>query len=216
MVLGKIKNVLTVVSIIIAILASGYGLFSKVRADRMQAQRDNAIDELHVKTTEVVTYQNELGQTVTKTLEYARYLDDLRFSNDSLERKIYTTIEASQLKQRQLKEAYAVNMKTTGGGFFAQIMQVPVIVPGDTTSVIDSMQVKYFSDGYLNAIVYADSLTYTYDDTIILIKAARMEDRKFFLWKWIGWKKKIDRDMVEIVANNHNSKINGRMIKLGE
>ena len=130
-----------------------------------------------------------------------------------MERKIYKTVEASKLKQRQLKEAYAVSLKATGGGQFNSQKLEPVQM---SSVAPDSALVKHFYDGYLDATVYEDSLSYTYDDSIVLIKAERMEDRKFFLWKWVGWKKKINRDMVEIVAANPNSKINGRMIKLGD
>ena len=47
--LGKVKSVLTIASIAIAILATSYGLISKIKADKMEAERNNAVDELQVK-----------------------------------------------------------------------------------------------------------------------------------------------------------------------
>ena len=209
--LGKVKNYLTLASLFIAVLAGGYGFISKVRADRAEAEANNYRAELLVKTTEVVTYQNKLGQTVTKTYEYERDIADLEHSKDSLEQSLYRTIKASKVKANKVTEATIVSIESKGGGTFDSVRTEPVVM---STGSVDSVVVKHFNDGYLDATIYEDSLSYTYNDSITLLKSPMMVDRKFFLWRLIGWQKKTDRDMVEIVSANPNSELNGRVIQL--
>ena len=210
-VFGKVKSVLLIISTLIAVLSGGYGFFMKVKNDRLANERNNLEDRLTVMTTENITYENELGQTVTKTLVYERYIEDLEHSNDSLERSIYKTIAASNLKAKNIKEATVVTISSNGGGVFDSVTTEPVVM---SSGSIDSVMVKHFNDGYLDATIYEDSLSYTYNDSITLLKAPRMVDRKFFLWRLVGWKKKTDRDMVEVVSANPNSELNGRVIQL--
>lgn len=221
MILGKLKTYLTIAATIIALLSGAYGLFMKVRADHLENERDNALAELTVKTTEVIQYENDLGQMVTKTYEYEKYIGDLEFSNDSIERKLFQTIKASELKERQLKSAMQVQIEASNSGSYDSVVSVALESKQiDFTEEMTKMEsikyseIRYFNDGFLNAISYPDTLTYTYNEEITILSAARLVKRDFFLWRWVGWKKKIDMDLIEIVSNNPNSKLNGRIIKI--
>jgi len=169
-------------------------------------------DEITVKTTETIKYQNKLGQEVTKVIEYVQTIDQLECSKDSLEQVVYKTIKASKLKERQLNDAYVIELKSTNSKVFDSVRYVY-----DTMNYVKSkeaVEVKFFNDGFLEANIYDNRIDYNYNEQIVLLDAKRALDRKFFLWRWIGWKKIVDRDVVEIVSNNPNSKLNGRKIKI--
>lgn len=223
MILSRIKTYLIIISTVIAILAGGYGFFMKIRNDVLEMERDNARDELTVKTTETIRYKNELGQEVIKVLEYEVVINDLECSQDSLEREIYRTIQASKLKERQLTEAISVNIESKNKGVYDSVRYIfdttIMALDGAREQLAElesksTKEVRYFNDGFLALISYPDSLNYTYTENITLLKAHRLVDRKFFFWKWIGWKKMIDRDFIEIKSNNPNSQLDGRIIKL--
>lgn len=219
---GTIKSYLTIISLVIAVLSSGYGIFMKIRADILKEERNNAYDELEVKTTEVTKYKNELGQEVTRTIEYSKKLSELKDSKDSIEQRLYQTISASNLKEKQLQKALAIELTSTNSKGYDSValMEINDIVVESASFKMEELEpirygeIRYFDDGFLKAVSYPDSLSYTYSENINIITAKRMIDRKFFLWKWIGWQKMIDRDLVEIVSDNPNSSINGRMIKI--
>jgi len=202
--MNKIKSFVTMASLVLALLAGFFGLFSKIHADKMQNERDAALDELKVKTTESYTYRNELGQTVTQTIEYQKKISDLRNSNDKLEKKIYNQIKASQLKKKQLKSVVLVASESSGGGVFDSVQTI--LQQDKETAALDSVYhyntIKFFNDGFLDLKVYEDSLLYSYRDSITIATAAQRVARKFFLWRWLGLKKLIDKDIVEVTFDN--------------
>lgn len=215
--LKRLNKYLTIISLLIAVLTSGYGFFMKVRADVLRDERNNAYDELEVKTTEVIKYQNKLGQEVTKTIEYTKKLSQLEQSKDSVELRLYETISASMLKEKQLEKAFAITYEASNKMKYDSIVRIENYVLKSSPVKIEPIKynkIRYFDDGYLQATCYPDSLEYTYRENIDVITAKRLIERKFFLWKWIGWKKMVDRDLVEIVSDNPNSSINGRMIRI--
>ncbi len=220
--IGKIKTYAIILLTIVSIITGVFALVEKAAKLKAINRADNAEIELSVKTTEVITYQNKLGQTVTKTLQYERVISDLEFSNDSLERNLYRTVRASALKTKQIKEAYVVSLKAIGGGTYdSVVVQTVSEVQSDANPygelyVVPVPTIKYFNDNYADIVIYEDSIKYTYDDDIVLIKAKRKVPRRMQPFKWAGWEwtKTIDKDMVEITSNNPRAKYNGRMIKL--
>lgn len=221
--MNKLKSWLTLIGIIIGLLGSGYGLYSKVRADRLKGERDNARDELTVKTTQVTRYKNELGQEVTKTIEYEKYVEDLQYSNDSLERKLYSTISASKVREKDLEEAYIVSIKTESTRGYDSIVNpsASIAIEDSVIAKVNSKpcdEIRYSNDGYNEIISYPDSVYHKNLEIISLTKSKRRVPRKMQLFKWAGWewKKTIDRNMVEMHSNNPYSSLDGRMIKLNK
>lgn len=195
----------------LALLSGLFMVATMMIAERLKEAKEvqaQLRDEISVKTTETIKYKNKLGQEVTKQIEYVTTIQQLECSQDSLEQVVYKTIKASDLKLRQLKKAYVLSMNANNSGKYDSVRYVH-----DT--IIDTVyKVKYFNDGFLNAVIYPDSLTYSYNEQIVLLEAKQRVKRKFFLWKWIGWERIIDRNMMEISSNNPHSKLNGRMIKI--
>lgn len=203
---STIKSYITVASLIIAILASCFGGYMSWHSSKLKEQRDNANDELRVKTTLVTKYKNDLGQEVTKTIEYKKTVDELRISNDSTEKELYKVIAASKSREKDIEEAYVINVSTKGGGGFIHTTAVDSMVK---VSTIPCKEVRLFDDGFMKIIVTPDSLTYENMEAITLLKSPRRIERKFVVWRWFGWKKTIDRNMVEVVSNNPHSSIDG-------
>lgn len=202
--LANVKNWFRFAIIALILFLLGFAWQKHNAAVKAINQRDNALAEMQTKTGQLETYQNERGQTVTKILQYEKYIGDLEFSKDSLEAEIYKTVKVSKTKKKLIREATVIYIKSESSG--------PLKV--DTTILISEEFGRVFNDGFLNALIFSDSLFYEYDEKIVLIKAQRVVERKFIIWRWIGWKKKINRDLVEITSNNPNSKLNGRFIKL--
>lgn len=215
-VLGKVKTILVIVSALTSITLGGYGFIMKKQNDKLNVENRNLQDYNTILTTENVTYKNAAGQTVTKTIQYQRDVSDLRHSKDSMEIQIYRVIEASRLKEKQLRDAYAINITAVGGGALGEEFMVEVDNPDSSLLIPDSIPVRPFDDGFLSVLIYPDSLTYTYEENLTLLKAERWDDRKFFLWRWINWKKKTNRDLVEVVSSNPNATQKVRFIKLDE
>lgn len=207
--ISRIKSWITIISIVIAILASLFGMYSMNLANKREAERDNARDELAVKTTEVTTYINANGQLVTKTIEYEKTFEELKNSTDSIEKLLYAAYKASDLKKKQIDKLMRIESQSSGGGLYSRI---------DTIYVSDSIEyiptIKYFNDGYLDLVVYEDSIKYNYEDNLTVISAKRRVDRKFFLWKLVGWKKVIDKEMVEIISENPKTINKVRVVKV--
>jgi hypothetical protein len=207
--ISRIKNWITLISIVIAILASIFGMYSMHLANKREIERDNSRDELAVKTTEVTTYINANGQLVTKTIEYEKTVEELKNSTDSIEKLLYAAYKASDLKKKQIDRLLSIQSHSSGGGVYTRI---------DTIRVSDSIEyipiIKHFNDGFLDLVVYEDSINYNYTENFIILSATRLEERDFFLWKWIGWKKKIDKNLIQVSSSNPNSTFKTRTIKI--
>ena len=201
------KNGLIVAALITALLGFGVAMAKNKQMKKAIEERESLRAEMLTKTGQVETYKNKIGQTVTKLLEYEKHISELEFSNDSLEIKVYKTANASKVKKKDIREAFVVYMQAANSG--------PVRID---TVFIDSLRIdtiyKTFNDGFLNASFNDSILKYTYDEKLVLLKSIRKVKRNFFLWRWVGWKKKINKNLVEISSDNPNSKLNGRVIKL--
>jgi hypothetical protein len=209
--ISKIKNYILLFLLIITLISGGFGFYFYKHSKNMERQRDNANDRMDVLLNDVTTYKNKNGELVMKTLEYERYVGDLENSNDSLERTIYKTIQASNIREKNLKEAYAILLSSHNGGLVHR--DTTVIHDTINNTVITNSTLTY-DDNFLKLTIINDSLDYTYNELITLLKASRRVDRKFIIWRWINWKKTIDRNMVEIKSNNPNSSFDGRIIKI--
>lgn len=176
-------------------------------AKKYKLKMHDAFAEMQVKTGQAEQYRNDLDQKVLVINGYEKHFKELQFSKDSLEVALYKAIEASRLKPKEVREAIVVYVDAEGSG----AIQLDTVFID--SSRIDTIY-KTFEDGFLTASFSDDSLFYSYDEEIILLKAKREVERNFFLWRWIGWKKKINRDLIEISSNNPNSKLDGRLIKL--
>ena len=207
---SKLKNWLTIISLLLVITT---GVRSVIVEGKLQLKNDNLSDEILVKTTQVVKYKNKLGQEVTKTIEYKKTVTQLVNSNDSLEHQLGVTIQASNMKEKQLKSALVANYNAQGsGGYSVLIPKTIDMGEGGSDVTKNSLNPNenlynhlfplYYTDGYLKAMIYQDSLSYTYHDDFTVLSGYRMIDRNFILWKTIGWKKMIDRDMVEVTTTN--------------
>ena len=203
------RNWLKIVIVLLIISSLGYGYTMRKKAIKAEAERESLRAEMLTKTGQVETYKNEIGQTVTKLLEYEKHISELEFSNDSLEVEVYKTASAAQVKKKDIREAMVVYMKSANSG---KVEKDTIFVYNDSLSV-DTIY-KTFNDGFLNASFNDSVLKYTYDEKIVLLKSIRKVKRNFFLWRWVGWKKKINKNLVEISSDNPNSKLNGRVIKL--
>lgn len=185
------------------------GVRSVIVEGKLQLKNDNLEDEILVKTTQVIRYKNDLGQEVTKTIEYRKTVKQLINSKDSMEYKLGVTIKASKMKEKQLKTALIASYRTEGGGNYTEEEKDDsnMIYPSNSApqNQISTYFPKHFNDGYLRADIYKDSLSYIYSDDITVLSGSRMVDRKFILWKTIGWQKMIDRDMVEVTSSNPNA-----------
>lgn len=203
------KNVFKIVLIVLMLLSLGFAWTMYKKALEAINQRDSARAEMQTKTGQIETYENERGQSVTRLLQYEKYIGDLEFSIDSMEVELHKTIKSSRTKEKRIREATVVYVKAKNSG--------PILADSsraDSVGVINEEIGRVFNDGFLNALIFSDSLFYQYDEQIVLIKAQREVDRKFFLWRWLKWKKKINRDLIEISSSNPSSKLNGRFIKL--
>lgn len=203
----SIKNLIRVVGIIIMILLISTISILKFQLNKAETQMGNLQDELEVKTDSNKTYINKIGQLTTTTIEYTKSIEGLKYSKNDIEKKLYSKIKASDLKIKQLTGAISVINNTIGGGKYNYVDTVYV---SDTTEYIWGS--KYFNDGYLNLLVYEDSITYIYQDSLYILSAKRQIDRKFILWKWIGWKKTIDKEMIEVISANPKTK--NKIVKL--
>jgi len=207
--LGKVKTVLIIVSTIIAIFASVYGVIFKMKYDKAEYARLNLELRNTVLTTENITYQNDLGQTVTVTTQYERTIDELAASNDSLEKALYIKLTSSNIKMKDAKEATMVEVKVKGSG----IVDRDTIFVHDTLET-DTIPVIEYSDGYLDLSIVGDTINYTYDDSITIFKSNERVPREFFLWKLLGLKKRTGKNRVEVVMENPNSKTKVRTIEI--
>ena len=149
------------------------------------------------------TYKNELGQNVTVVNEYVAQISDLEHSMDSLEQEVFKAVHSSKLKPKEIKEVIVIKTETVNIGRL-------------DTFYIDSIPTLIFDDGYLHAEITKDSFRYQYTESITILRAARKVPRTFFLWKWLGFKKKIDRDLIEIVTANSHTKVKSKFVKLDD
>tara|TARA_R110000851_G_scaffold160786_1_gene304103 strand:- start:45516 stop:46148 length:633 start_codon:yes stop_codon:yes gene_type:complete len=206
-IVGKIKNYAILALLVVILILALFGFGQRSRARKAEDERDDRDVELEVKTQRAVTYQNELDQKVLAINGYTKYVEDLEFSNDSLEVKVYETIAASNLQKRQLKSAISLASTTVGVG----------MLHTDTIYIdsIEVREVKTFSDGFLFLTVESnDSINYQYTDSLVIIQGKRLVDRKFVVWRWIKWQKMIDKDLIEVVSANPNTTIHGRFFKI--
>lgn len=210
--ISKFKTYLTLFSLVLALSAGGYGFYSKVRADRLQNERDNAVDELTVKTEEVITYQNKLDKTVTKTIEYKKSLDLLKISKDSIEKQLYKTAKASNLKSKQITSLTKIIAHGNNTGKFDSVI-VNIDSIFNTGIPIQETITKYYNDGFLDVVCTDTSFSYSVNLELDIIDASQLVERTFFLWKWIGWKKLSGKGLVEVTSNIPNSKMLIRKIK---
>lgn len=208
---SKIKSWLTIASLIVAVLAGSFGLIERAQKIKERKRADNNADIITVQTTEVTKYKNKLGQEVTKTIQYERVIQDLGTSYDSLERDLAKTIEASKLREKDIKEAYVVALNTTTSGRYDSIVRDTL----QTVSSIPCNDIRYFDNGFYDIVSYPDSMTIVNNEIITVLKAARRVPRKIQPLRWAGWewKKKIDKNVIELQSNNPNSNLNGRFIK---
>jgi len=160
-------------------------------------------DTANVLRHENETYKNELGQNVTVVNEYVAQISDLEHSMDSLEQEVFKAVHSSKLKPKEIKEVIVIKTETVNIGRL-------------DTFYIDSIPTLIFDDGYLHAEITKDSFRYQYTESITILRAARKVPRTFFLWKWLGFKKKIDRDLIEIVTANSHTKVKSKFVKLDD
>jgi hypothetical protein len=181
-------------------------LYQHNKIRNLRSQVETIEYEADVLRGVTVEYKNANGQMATQILEYQKNISDLGKSYsdmvdqvDSVEMKIKKVIEASKLRERQIEEALYIAMNSKGSG---------VVYTDPETSI------KIIDDGFLNCTINDTNYTYSYQEEIFILDASVMRDRKFFLWRWIGWKKLTDKGMVEIVTTNPNNKIKSRKVKL--
>ena len=194
---------LIVIAILIVILRSTIHSLDKVKQ-----LNDNLQVELKVKTSVVETYKNKEKQTVFTIVAYTKALNDLNNTNDSIEKLLYKTHKASKLKDKQIKHLLFISGTTTNDGVFDTVYRIK----RDTIY----QTIKYYDDGYLSLTVNDDSVHYKYTDSLIVSSGATLVKRKFFLWRWLGFKKCTNMDMIEVVPSNPKTKLKLRYIKLSD
>jgi len=209
--MNRLKTYITIASLIVALLSGLYGFYSSVRADIQKRRADNLQDELTVKTTEVMTYQNAAGQTVTRTIEYEKTIKQLKNSKDTIEQELYKAYKASNLKDKQIKALTKIIVDGQGGGSYADI---------DTLWITDTIYkgtIKKYRDNFIEIYCYEDSLDYKTHLELDVLEAGRLVPRKFQPFRWLNHKwelqKLTDKGLVEITTNIPNSKVFVRKIK---
>jgi hypothetical protein len=204
----QLKQFLRILVLIAILVLTAIILHLKNTNKVLKEDLFNTQTELEVKTGENIITSNKLNQDVTTTYVYEKTIDGLKHSTDSIERSMYKQIKASNLKIKQLNDIISIYSTASGGGVFDST----VIIIHDTITI--GKTIKYFDDGYLSLEVYEDSISYKYNSNYTIIGASHMTERNFFLWRWIGWLKEIDKDLVEIVSSNPNEKFLIRKVKI--
>lgn len=198
---------------IVSIASIGFGMFKGCQEEKERIARLNAEDELLAKISEVTTYKDELGRTVTKTIEYSKTIKQLEQSNDSIEIRLANSLKALDIKESQINSMMTIDVESSSKGLLEQVSQLEW--SGDSiNSKQDSIPVLKWDDGFTEVVIKGDSIRKTCKHELDVFDAKRKVDRNFFLWRWIGWKKVVDRDMVQIVSTNPDDKIKARTVRI--
>ena len=208
MIFSKLKTYIIYILLILIIISSGSLLFYKHKAKQYKHERDNVKDELVVKTKENKTYKNKLGQIVTKTINYEKTIKELSLSNDSIELKMAKVIQASDLKVKQIKKATSIIINS-----HTSILRDTLYVPISDT-IYNVIFPLHYKNKWEDALAYKDSLVSTTYRNIIVLDARRRVPRKFWLWRKLGFKKIINKGMVEVVSDNPTDSIKLRTINI--
>ena len=208
--INKIKIYISIGLVAIFLMILGYGIHLYKQNKKLEKEILNIENELEVKTNMSNVYINSLGQYSTQIKSYNKSLKELKHSKDSIEKVIYKQLKASNVKLKKAKEALFIATTTTGTANIDTVYKVEV----KTDTFIEYMTIAHYSDEWLEAIVYPDSLWYSIDDSLVAAKYPIMIDRNFFLWKWINWKKESDNLFIEITSLNPSSKVKGYLIKI--
>lgn len=209
--LNKLKTYLTLASLLFALLSGIYGIYKDALADREKLRADNLQDELVVKTTENISYEDELGRTHTITIEYEKTIEQMKNSIDSVEIALYNSYKSSKLKDKQINSMTAI----IATGYQTSNYTSIDTVYNDTVYL---GTIKKYEDDFINIVCTEDSITYIPTVKIDVFKSFRLIPRKIQPFKWLNSKweltKLSDKEQVEIITNIPNSKVLVRQLKI--
>lgn len=202
---NKLKSILTIVATIFGIISTIVAMYYNYKSDKLKEDNDNLKDELLVKTTEVITYQNKDGQNVTKTIEYTKTIEQLKNSIDSIEQRLYKEYKASSIKSKQIDRLTAIIATGSNSNIYTRI---DTIRESDT---IFKGTIKYYEDDFISITCKEDSISYIPTVKIDIFDNKRMIPRKIQPFKWINKKwvlnKVIDKGQLEVITNIPNSEV---------
>ncbi len=169
----------------------------------LEKDKANLIIEIDVKSEAQTKLLNIEGELVIVVNEYEKDMEALKTSKDSIEQKLYHEIEKLELKEKEVNSLkYIYNQASN---VIAGIIIQDTIYKDSIVRIKTSID---FNDGFLHAVLSNDTmLKYQYSEELYMLNVKRKVNRKFFVWRWIGWKKILDKNKFEVRSSNPNAEI---------
>ncbi len=196
----RTKLILILIIIALLTITTAYIAFQKIQ--KLEKDNANLKIEMTVKTDSIHVFVNSENEEITTVEEYEKNFKELKNSKDSIERKLHKETAKLNLKEKEinsLKYAYIVASNTIQGESKTDTIYK------DTLIFIKHF--LSFDDGYLSAILADSTLEYQYTEELFMLDLKRTVDRQFPPWRWIGWKKIIDKNKFDVRSSNPKAKI---------
>jgi len=194
-----------VLAIIFLLLFLAYAkLYLKERSERIRFE--NNYDS---QVQGVQKWKDQYNREHARVIDLQLEKKEITNSKDSVIQSIVTDHDLTKKKLKRINSIIHIQKITTN----------TILIPlKDTIVTVHKMPVKAmttsFNDGYLNftALVYPDSLqaSYTYTDEITIFDQWERNPDAFFLWRWLGFARKIHTK--EVVSSNPSSTVNVKSI----
>ena len=195
----KIILFLTIIMILLIIFVAS--LVKKTVS--LSREKANLEIELDVKSQEQTRVVNSNGELLFSVNEYQKDIESLKKSKDSIEQKLYQEIEKLELKEKQVNKLIYI-YKQASNTIVGDVIRDTIYLD----SIIRISNHISFDDGFLKAQLSNDTvLKYQYSEELFLFDLKRKVQRKFVVWRWLGWKKIIDKNKYEVRSSNPNAEI---------
>ena len=201
------KNKLTIIvaAVIVLLVAAICVLGTLVH--KFKTERDDTRIELGAKTDTLKTFVDKNGVMVAQIDQYGKTVGELKYSMDSIEKRLYEEMRLSKIKNRQIETLMYALMNSSDS---------LKIALNDTMFIIQNLAYsKYgvFNNGHLSEEIYIQSdcdsaiVNYKYVTQLFMYESwyRPASDSKFLKWLKISFKKK--RQQFTFKSDDPNAEI---------
>jgi len=207
------------IKIILSMLLIISTIYLAIRNQKLKEQKEKAEAEISIKTTEIIQYKDEIGRTITKTLEYSKTIEQLKFSKDSIEKRIYTELKRSDIKNKQITSlmyGYLESKNTIKGIYKDSLL---LLKNKKDTIFLERKLSKIikFDYPFINATVILDSvpkMTYSKKEEIYGVTTSERPVSKFFIFRFLGIKLGKKQSYIQVKSTDPNTNITIRKIDI--
>jgi len=189
------KNIRTLLYLILGIVIVGacYKLvYDWHKINDLESKIKDLKVEIIAKTDSITHFRLKNGQMVTQIQSYSTKIGNLEDSQDKLESDLYKYTKDLGLKTKQVNHLSGMvsSLRDSIAGILVSIPSVTII--GKDTIYVDGKST--YKDNFIDATVIISaktlktSITYTYQDTLLLSWSNPLAPHKFFLFRWLGFK----------------------------